>query len=91
MRRYILLTLALLLVFAVQVVPQGDFFDGDVGVSAAIQSKTHWHTPSCTRMVRVAPPQRMQVAAQPESRNTVLAEGDFRATISANMVIVLRC
>ena len=91
MRRYFLLILALLLIFAVQIVPQGDFSDGDGGMSVTVLSKTHGHTPSCTRTVRLASPQRLQMTLQAESRNTVLPERESRATVSPNLTSVLRC
>ena len=91
MRRYLLLTLALLLLFAVQMVPQGDLFDGDGGTSVAVLSKSHLHTPSCTRAVRLAPPRRLLLAAQAERRAAVMPEAVPQTTISNDLVFVLRC
>lgn len=91
MRRYLLLTLALLLLFAVQMVPQGDPFDGDGGASVTILSKSHLHVPSRTRTVRPAPPRRQASPVQAERQTTVLPEGDLETTASTNLVFVLRC
>jgi|HubBroStandDraft_6_1064221.scaffolds.fasta_scaffold923499_2 hypothetical protein len=91
MRRYILLTLALLLIFAVQMVPQGDLFDGDGSVSVAVLSKTHLHTPSCTRAVRLVRPQRLEMTTQSESRSSALPECESRMPLSTKLISVLRC
>jgi len=91
MRRYFLLTLALLLIFAVQVVPSVDPFDGDGGTSVAVLSKSHLHTPSGTRAVRLAPPQRQEITAQAENRKTEIPENELRTTISTSLISVLRC
>ena len=91
MRRYFLLTLALLLIFAVQMVPQGDLFDGDGGTSVAVLSKSHLHTPSWTRAVRLAPPRRLALAAHVETHAAVLAEAVPQTTLANDLVFVLRC
>ena len=91
MRRYFLLTLALLLIFAVQMIPQGDFSDGDGGASVTVLAKIHGHTPSCTRTVRLVSPQRLPMTVQAESRNAVLPEREPRVAVVTSLTSVLRC
>ena len=91
MRRYLILTFALLLIVVIQVVPQMDLSDGDGGFTYAIVTRPHFHTPNSSQSMR-ALPLKLSLATTPPKNFTraIQATGGLPAAPAA-LARVMRC
>jgi hypothetical protein len=92
MRRYLILSFALLLlIFAVQVVPATDLADGDSGVNYAILTGTAFHPPSTTKPLTFAAPQHFEAAKQPANFYWFSRDAQTESASATHLVSVMRC
>ncbi len=91
MRRYLILTFALVLIVVVQVVPQADLMDGDGGFSYAIVSRIHFHPSSSTNKVILSATQCLAALGQPENSRFSIRVARTEYALPANPASVLRC
>lgn len=91
MRRYLILTFALLLIVVIQVVPQMDLSDGDGGFTYAIVTRAHVHALNSTQSMRALPLDLSFAPTTPKTfARAILATGGLPAA-PATLSRVMRC
>lgn len=91
MRRYFILTFALLLVVVVQVMPQTDILDGDGGFSYAILTKAHLHPVSSSRVSPLPQPNTLGTKAEAPRVAAMSGDEALPETTPPKLARVLRC
>lgn len=91
MRRYLILTFALLLIVVIQVVPQMDLSDGDGGFTYAIVTRPHVHALNSTQSTRALPLDLSLATTPPKTFTRAMpATGELPAA-PATLARVMRC